>query len=141
VKRDKKQTPSSPAAGDFLFEIDSRPLEETITALGGVPLLARGGYQLATRPAPAALACAHLSGDQGKENRSQSKRPGAVCKSPRSSDYRASAILPRRSASLKQPRLKPGSCHIAKIAASNAFQILTDGLRWLPHPWAMLYHR
>ena len=41
VKRDKKQTPSSPAAGDFLFEIDSQPLEETITALGGVPLLAR----------------------------------------------------------------------------------------------------
>jgi hypothetical protein len=39
MKRDKRQV--SPAAGDFLFEIDSQPLEETITALGGVPLLAR----------------------------------------------------------------------------------------------------
>ena len=31
----------SPAAGDFLFEIDSQPLEECVTALGGVPLLVR----------------------------------------------------------------------------------------------------
>jgi hypothetical protein len=37
--REKKR--SSPAAGEFLFEIDSEPLEESLTALGGVPLLLR----------------------------------------------------------------------------------------------------
>src|SRR6267154_4494662 len=37
--RGKKR--SSPAAGEFLFEIDSEPLEESLTALGGVPLLLR----------------------------------------------------------------------------------------------------
>lgn len=36
-------------------------------------------YQLATGPASAALAGARLREDQGKENRLQSKRPGAVC--------------------------------------------------------------
>jgi hypothetical protein len=41
VKRDKDQKTSRPAEGEFLFEIDERPLEETITARGGVPLLAR----------------------------------------------------------------------------------------------------
>ncbi len=37
----KARTKRSPAAGDFLFEIDSEPLEECVTALGGVPLLVR----------------------------------------------------------------------------------------------------
>lgn len=32
---------SSPAAGEFLFEIDSEPLDECLTALGGVPLFVR----------------------------------------------------------------------------------------------------
>ena len=32
---------SSPAEGEFLFEIDEHPIEESLTALGGVPLLAR----------------------------------------------------------------------------------------------------
>jgi hypothetical protein len=32
---------SSPAAGEFLFEIDPEPLEECLTALGGVPLFVR----------------------------------------------------------------------------------------------------
>src|SRR2546427_12084577 len=32
---------SSPAAGEFLFEIDAEPLEECLTALGGIPLLVR----------------------------------------------------------------------------------------------------
>jgi len=27
----------SPAEGEFLFELDEQPLEETVTALGGVP--------------------------------------------------------------------------------------------------------
>jgi Transposase DDE domain group 1 len=31
----------SPAEGEFLFELDEQPLEETITALGGVPLFVR----------------------------------------------------------------------------------------------------
>ena len=31
----------SPAEGDFLFEIDPEPLEESVTAWGGVPLLVR----------------------------------------------------------------------------------------------------
>jgi hypothetical protein len=31
----------SPAEGDFLLEIDSEPLEECVTALGGIPLLVR----------------------------------------------------------------------------------------------------
>lgn len=37
----KKRVERSPAEGEFLFEIDERPLEEAITAWGGVPLLAR----------------------------------------------------------------------------------------------------
>ncbi|HEV2118096.1 MAG TPA: IS1380 family transposase [Terriglobales bacterium] len=37
----KKRQERSPAEGEFLFEIDERPLEETITAWGGIPLLAR----------------------------------------------------------------------------------------------------
>jgi hypothetical protein len=41
VKRDKKQKTSSPTEDEFLFEIDDEPLHETITAWGGVPLLAR----------------------------------------------------------------------------------------------------
>lgn len=32
---------SSPAAGEFLFEIDPEPLDECLTALGGVPLFVR----------------------------------------------------------------------------------------------------
>ena len=31
----------SPAAGEFLFEIDPEPLDECVTALGGVPRLVR----------------------------------------------------------------------------------------------------
>lgn len=31
----------SPAEGEFLFDLDEQPLEETITALGGVPLFVR----------------------------------------------------------------------------------------------------
>jgi len=41
VQRDKDGKTSSPAEGEFLFEIDDQPLEETLTAWGGVPLLAR----------------------------------------------------------------------------------------------------
>ena len=37
----RNQSKGSPAEGDFLFEIDAHPLEETITALGGVALLLR----------------------------------------------------------------------------------------------------
>src|SRR5258708_31589194 len=37
---------SSPAAGEFLFEIDSEPLEECLTALGGIPLLVRAARSL-----------------------------------------------------------------------------------------------
>src|SRR5271157_347486 len=37
----KRRVKRSPAEGDFLFEIDSEPLEECVTALGGVPLLVR----------------------------------------------------------------------------------------------------
>ena len=40
MKRDTAKT-SSPAEGEFLFEIDEQPLDETLTAWGGVPLLAR----------------------------------------------------------------------------------------------------
>jgi hypothetical protein len=35
MKADKR----SPAAGEFLFEIDFEPLDECVTALSGVPLL------------------------------------------------------------------------------------------------------
>lgn len=31
----------SPAEGDFLFQLDPEPLEECLTAYGGVPLFAR----------------------------------------------------------------------------------------------------
>lgn len=40
MKRDT-QKKSSPSEGEFLFQIDEQPLDETITAWGGVPLLAR----------------------------------------------------------------------------------------------------
>ena len=36
----------SPAAGEFLFEIDSEPLAEQLTALGGIPLLVRAARSL-----------------------------------------------------------------------------------------------
>lgn len=36
----------SPAAGEFLFEIDPEPLEECLTALGGIPLLVRAARSL-----------------------------------------------------------------------------------------------
>ena len=36
----------SPAEGEFLFEIDSEPLEECLTAWGGVPLLVRAARSL-----------------------------------------------------------------------------------------------
>jgi hypothetical protein len=38
MRRKKKQ---SPAEGEFLFEIDPEPLDECVTALGGLPLLVR----------------------------------------------------------------------------------------------------
>ncbi len=41
MKHDKKSKTSSPAEGAFSFEIDGQTLNETITALGGAPLLAR----------------------------------------------------------------------------------------------------
>ncbi len=37
---------SSPATGEFLFEIDPEPLEECLTALGGIPLLVRAARSL-----------------------------------------------------------------------------------------------
>jgi len=36
----------SPAAGEFLFEIDAEPLAECVTALGGIPLLVRAARSL-----------------------------------------------------------------------------------------------
>jgi hypothetical protein len=42
----KQKNKPSPAAGEFLFEIDSEPLEECVTALGGVPLLVRAARSL-----------------------------------------------------------------------------------------------
>ena len=36
----------SPAAGEFLFEIDSEPLAECVTGLGGIPLLVRAARSL-----------------------------------------------------------------------------------------------
>jgi hypothetical protein len=36
----------SPAEGEFLFEIDPEPLEECVTALGGIPLVARAARSL-----------------------------------------------------------------------------------------------
>jgi hypothetical protein len=36
----------SPAAGEFLFEIDPEPLQEQVTALGGIPLLVRAARSL-----------------------------------------------------------------------------------------------
>lgn len=42
----KGQRKPSPAAGEFLFEIDDEPLEECITAWGGVPLLVRAARSL-----------------------------------------------------------------------------------------------
>jgi hypothetical protein len=36
----------SPAEGEFLFELDEEPLEETVTAMGGVPLFVRAARSL-----------------------------------------------------------------------------------------------
>jgi len=41
-----KKNPPSPAAGEFLFEIDETPLEETLTAFGGLPLFLRAARSL-----------------------------------------------------------------------------------------------
>lgn len=41
----KKSSPS-PAEGEFLFEIDETPLEETLTSFGGLPLLLRTARSL-----------------------------------------------------------------------------------------------
>jgi hypothetical protein len=40
--QDEKQSRAQSRRRDFLFEIDSEPLDESVTALGGVPRLARG---------------------------------------------------------------------------------------------------
>jgi hypothetical protein len=37
----KRKARPGPAEGDFLFEIDSEPLQECVTAWGGIPLLVR----------------------------------------------------------------------------------------------------
>jgi hypothetical protein len=42
----KEKSRCSPAEGEFLFEIDPEPLEECVTALGGVPLLLRAARSL-----------------------------------------------------------------------------------------------
>jgi len=42
----KRAAKPSPAAGEFLFEIDWEPLEECVTARGGVPLLVRAARSL-----------------------------------------------------------------------------------------------
>ena len=42
----KRRAKGSPAEGEFLFAIDSEPLEECVTALGGVPLLVRAARSL-----------------------------------------------------------------------------------------------
>ncbi len=42
----KPKNKPSPAAGEFLFEIDSEPLNECVTALGGVLLLVRAARSL-----------------------------------------------------------------------------------------------
>ena len=40
------QSRKSPAEGEFLFELDEQPLEETMTAMGGVPLFVRAARSL-----------------------------------------------------------------------------------------------
>ena len=44
--QDKVSKKRSPAAGEFLFEIDPEPLDEQLTGLGGVPLLVRAARSL-----------------------------------------------------------------------------------------------
>lgn len=41
-----KKAPPSPAEGEFLFEIDETPLEETLTSFGGLPLFLRTARSL-----------------------------------------------------------------------------------------------
>lgn len=41
-----KKTPPRPADGEFLFEIDETPLEETLTSFGGLPLFLRTARSL-----------------------------------------------------------------------------------------------
>ena len=41
-----KQSYRSPAEGEFLFEIDQTPLEETLTSYGGLPLFLRAARSL-----------------------------------------------------------------------------------------------
>jgi hypothetical protein len=40
------KTPKSPAEGELLFELDPEPLEETVTAYGGIPLFLRAARSL-----------------------------------------------------------------------------------------------
>jgi hypothetical protein len=37
----RRKTKPSPAEGEFLFELDPEPLEESVVAYGGIPLLVR----------------------------------------------------------------------------------------------------
>ena len=41
-----RKTRPSPAEGEFLFELDPEPLEESLTAYGGIPLLVRAARSL-----------------------------------------------------------------------------------------------
>jgi hypothetical protein len=42
----RSKQPKSPAEGEFLFELDPEPLEETVTAYGGIPLFLRAARSL-----------------------------------------------------------------------------------------------
>lgn len=46
MSRALKKTAPSPAEGEFLFEIDETPLEETLTSFGGLPLFLRTARSL-----------------------------------------------------------------------------------------------
>jgi hypothetical protein len=52
----RKQKPS-PAAGEFLFELDPEPLEEDVTAYAGIPLFVPHGASHAGKLRPTSRHC------------------------------------------------------------------------------------
>ena len=46
----RKQTKPSPTESPLLFEIDPQPIEETLTALGGIPLVVQAFRSLGAAP-------------------------------------------------------------------------------------------
>ncbi len=131
--QDEKQIQAQSRRRDFLFKIDSEPPDESVTALGGVPRLARGSGVLPTGNRPCVCCSCRRPVEGGpREGKTECKARG---RGGLSANLCGGAITAHRRsypgdpAPLNDPRLPSGSFQLPRIAVSNPFQILTDGLR------------